>query len=99
MFPNKTVRRSYPRGPFADCPKLFWCGGSIVTLAVAMGFAPAEPPSGEAARLVTQLSGDSFRDREAAAKALLALGEDALPALGKAEAGSPDAEVRRAAKR
>lgn len=71
---------------------------ALAPLAAAWATAAGPPPTGETQRLIGQLSSESFREREAAARALAGLGEDALPALRRAEAG-PDAEVRRAAKR
>ena len=46
-------------------------------------------------RLVQQLGSLSFREREAASKALRAIGKAAWPALLKANANTRDAEVRR----
>jgi uncharacterized protein (TIGR03067 family) len=53
------------------------------------------PPSAvEIDRLVKQLGADEFAQREAASKALEALGERALPALREAAKESEDAEVK-----
>ncbi len=58
--------------------------------------AKAEEPADSAIveRLIQQLGSSQFTEREAAHKALDALGEAALPALRKAR-NDPDAEVRR----
>lgn len=59
--------------------------------------APTGAPSdAEVSRLVRQLGSPNFAEREAATKALRALGEKALASL-RAAKGSPDAEVRRRA--
>ena len=50
-------------------------------------------------RLIKQLGSDKFEEREAASKALEAIGEPARDALRKAESGSDDPEVRRRAER
>src|SRR5262249_54503216 len=49
-------------------------------------------------RLISQLGSDKFREREAAMKALDAVGEPALDALTRAAATSPSPEMRRRAK-
>jgi WD40 repeat protein len=59
---------------------------------------PAKVSSAEVERLIQQLGSDSFAKREAASKALDAIGEPALEALQKAITASGDAEVRRRAK-
>jgi WD40 repeat protein len=66
----------------------------LLILAVA-----AEPPpkAADIDRLIKQLGSEDFNAREAASKALRAIGEPALPALRKA-GESNDAEVRRRAR-
>jgi hypothetical protein len=54
--------------------------------------APPEPP--EVDRLIEQLGAQRFKEREAATKALAAIGEPALEALRNAAATSADAEIR-----
>src|SRR5437762_299962 len=67
----------------------------VVSLAAALGAAgQSQPDLSEAERLVKQLSSPRFAEREAAFKALDALGPAALPALRGAAQGG-DAEVRR----
>ena len=58
--------------------------------------APAKTPA-EIDRLIKQLGSDDFDEREAASKALEAIGEPVLEALRKAATGSDDAEIRRRA--
>src|SRR5262245_34858558 len=77
--------------------------GIGVVLLVSVGVAgllcgdPSKDASAEKiAALVRQLGSESFNEREAAGKALEAVGERALPALRLA-VGSPDPEVRRRA--
>jgi RNA polymerase sigma factor (sigma-70 family) len=55
--------------------------------------------AGRIARLLADLDGDEFADRERAARELEKLGELAEPALRKALAGQPGAEVRRQVER
>ena len=73
----------------------------LVPLALLLGGAVAgEPPRPKAAeieRLIVQLGSDTFDEREAASKALVGIGEPALPALRRASS-SEDAEVRRRAR-
>jgi hypothetical protein len=74
-----------------------WLGAFLV--AGLPGFAQtAEPDPAHIERLVRYLGSDQFSEREAATKALDALGEAALPALRKATRGD-DPEVRRRAAR
>jgi hypothetical protein len=65
---------------------------------VSLWMAPPLPAAeaGEVARMVRQLGSETFSEREAASRALDALGEPALPALREA-VHSPDLEVRRRA--
>lgn len=58
----------------------------------------SEPPAAEVQRLIRQLGSNSFAEREAASKALDAIGEPALEALRKASQTSDEVEVRRRAK-
>jgi hypothetical protein len=51
----------------------------------------------EVARLIRQLGSEEFAERQEAARKLVDIGEPALPALRKAAADHPDAEVRRSA--
>jgi WD40 repeat protein len=60
--------------------------------------APAKSPA-EIERLIKQLGSDDFNEREAASKALEAIGEPALSALRKTAAGAGDAEVRERAEK
>jgi hypothetical protein len=53
-----------------------------------------KPPSPDIERLIKQLGGRKFREREAASKALDKLGEAALDALRRAAKHDADAEVR-----
>src|SRR5207244_4307264 len=59
---------------------------------------PAAPPDDKRiARLIADLDGDDFDTRERAAREVAAIGEAAEPALRKALAGDPSAELRRRA--
>jgi WD40 repeat protein len=83
------------RGPLA------LVGSALLLSAVVGGEgaktdAPAKVPA-EVERLIKQLGNDAFEEREAASKALAAMGEAARPALLKAATGSDDAEIRRRA--
>jgi uncharacterized protein (TIGR03067 family) len=77
--------------------------GVTAGFALALGseFSSGKPPRhGEGDRiagLIARLGDEDFATREAASKALEAVGEPALPALRQAAASSPDAEVRRRA--
>src|SRR5437899_10233783 len=51
----------------------------------------------EIKRLICQLGGEKFHDREAAGKALEAIGPEALVALQKAASNNDDEEIRRRA--
>src|SRR5687767_1738786 len=74
---------------------------AFVTLTVGLlhDTSGKDTPTDPITALVKQLGDDSFDQREAAAKALQALGEKALPALVAAAAASEDLEVRRRARR
>src|SRR3954453_6315659 len=81
--------------------------GSLVAavLLLAWLLAPWPAPAGDEqadngtlARLVARLGSEHFIEREQASAALEALGEQALEALRRVEAGSPDPEVRRRAR-
>jgi hypothetical protein len=70
------------------------------------GFAPEPGPDAAAsrdhadiARLIGRLGSTKFREREAAAQALEAVGEPALDALRRAAASAPDLETQRRAER
>jgi hypothetical protein len=54
--------------------------------------------SAQVERLICQLGSDDFGEREAASKALEAIGEQALPALRKASTECDDAEVQQRVK-
>jgi hypothetical protein len=69
-------------------------GAWAIGTGLVVADAPAAPPTPET--LVGQLGADRFADREAAARALEARGEAAIPAL-RAAAAHPDPEVRRRA--
>src|SRR5205823_5129027 len=72
-------------------------GACAVLAGVVAAESPAPAPIRPAAEvLAAQLGAPSFADREAAAKALEALGPAAIPAL-QAAAKSPDPEVRQRA--
>src|SRR5262249_26245961 len=71
----------------------------LLTLTVpALSQSPTKAEPSEIERLIKQLGSDNFAEREAASKALEAIGEPALEALKKAATESVDAEVRRRAK-
>jgi hypothetical protein len=70
---------------------------SFLLLAFAIPVRSESQPS-EVDRLIKQLGSDSFAEREAASKALGAIGEPALEALRKAVETGDDAEVRWRAK-
>jgi WD40 repeat protein len=57
----------------------------------------SKPGREEIGKLIAQLGSEEFKEREAAMKALEAVGQPALAALAKAAATSPDAELRRRA--
>jgi hypothetical protein len=59
--------------------------------------ASAAPTDGEIDRLIRQLGSDRFVERDAASRALEAIGEPALKALRQAASSSDDVEVRRRA--
>ena len=63
----------------------------VLVLATLVG---ADDTSTRIARLIQQLGSDRYVDREAANKALEAIGAPALEALEKAARDSPDPEVR-----
>lgn len=73
---------------------------ALAATLVAGGAAALPPPTSfEVARLVSKLGSDSFPEREAATKALVATGERALPAVQEAARAAKDPEVRRRASR
>jgi hypothetical protein len=76
---------------------LVFLGGLVLALLASAGTAAdkkKDPAEAAATRLVAQLGNFEFRDREAAAAALEAMGAEALPVLRRA-AQDNDAEVRR----
>jgi hypothetical protein len=73
-------------------------GLALICGAGPFGFhLPKEPATDRVARLIKQLGDDAFDTREAASKALEAIGEPALDALRKAAATNEDLEIRRRA--
>src|SRR5215475_8040048 len=74
-----------------------------ILLAAQVGTVSGEPgkekEAERIARLIKQLGDDSFAKREAASKALEAIGKPALPALRKAAASGNDPELRQRAER
>src|SRR4051812_6486420 len=58
---------------------------------------PTAPPADHIKQLIQQLGNARFTEREAATRALHALGEPALKSLREAAATNPDAEIRRRA--
>src|SRR5947209_18125816 len=77
------------------CLSVVWLACLTAVFGVALA-ADAPPAASDAERLVKQLGAGKHADREAAARALDALGAAALPAL-RDGANSPDPEVRRRA--
>src|SRR5262245_64796387 len=89
---------------------LAWVGSLLALTCLAplpSRMAAEEPPAANGAqpdavaidRLIRLLGSEEFDQREAASRALERYGEGALGALRRAEAASPDAEVRRRAER
>jgi hypothetical protein len=78
--------------PFFD--RRFFLAGCLGLIARVFvgGKEKAAPASIE--RLIRRLGSRRFRDREAASKALEAIGEPSLPALRKAARDDPDLEIR-----
>jgi uncharacterized protein (TIGR03067 family) len=76
---------------------LILCIAAGLSLAAAPGVPRKTATPEQIAQLIKQLGDDEFKKREAASKALEAIGEPALPALRKAIASSSDLEVRRRA--
>jgi hypothetical protein len=79
-----------------------WLVAVVAVIAIAAASRADEPGSGasekEIKRLIEQLGSERFRDREEASGGLARLGKSALPGLKEATK-SPDAEVRRRARR
>ena len=72
---------------------------ALLALPLARPAVALPPPSAaQIERLIRQLGADRYADREAASKALAALGKPALPAL-KTACAAKDAEVRKRARR
>jgi len=79
-----------------------YCSGVLTLLIAAVaagsgGHAQDAPALPEVETLIQQLGNRDFRQRDAASRALSALGEPALPALRRAAMTSEDTEVRRRA--
>jgi formylglycine-generating enzyme required for sulfatase activity len=73
---------------------------SVLFGSVILPLLPAvESDSSRVDRLIRQLGSEKFEEREAASRALQAIGEPALTSLRRAATNSGDAEVRRRAKR
>lgn len=71
----------------------------LIVLALPTWSEPSKTePSSEVSRLIQQLGSDRFTEREAASKALEAIGEPALDALRHSLETTNDAEVRKRAK-
>src|SRR5262245_24196699 len=88
--------------PFRKRPRRRTVGWFVLAVAVALPLgtdlsSAAPPEAAEIEHLIRQLGSPKFLEREAAAKALDAVGEPALPALEKAITATNDAEVRRRA--
>src|SRR5207237_3334721 len=83
-------RRTSPMRP---CVTLLLAAGLLLPALTLYAEKPPTPPE-RAAALVERLGSDEFREREAAARALDALGAHALPAL-RAARKHPDLEVGR----
>ena len=82
------------------CLLVLACSGLLLAAVVGGDDAKPAPPAkspAEIDRLIKQLGNDDFDQREAASKALEAMGEPALNALLRAATKSNDAEVRRRA--
>jgi WD40 repeat protein len=73
--------------------------GALAPLAGGAREGPGEKEADRIAGLIRQLGDDQFARREAASRALEAVGEPALEALRKAAASSADPEVRQRASR
>jgi hypothetical protein len=67
----------------------------IVLTLPAGSQSPTKAEPAEVERLIRQLGGDSFAEREAASRALAAIGEPVLETLRKAAREDRDTEVRR----
>jgi len=83
-----------------SCLLALACSALLLSAVVGGEDAKTAAPMKTAAeieRLIEQLGSDQFGEREAASKALEAIGEPALDALRKAATGSSDAEIRQRA--
>jgi RNA polymerase sigma factor (sigma-70 family) len=78
------------------CGPAFLPGGAVAEAQAAPPIArdEAAPDSRDVERLIKQLGGDEFEEREAATRALKKVGKPALKALGEAATENADAEVR-----
>src|SRR6267378_3168921 len=94
MWPSILARNNLPSGVLRPCTPAVWA----VVAAMLVHTPAAQPDSPAMERHVQQLGSPVFAEREAATKALEAMGEPALDALRRAAAKSADAEVRRRAK-
>jgi WD40 repeat protein len=72
--------------------------GAVATLCVQVAIEAVLADGTELDQLIQQLGSPKFAEREAATKALEAIGEPAIDALRRAAATSEDAEVRRRAR-
>jgi formylglycine-generating enzyme len=79
-------------------PLRFACLAFAVAVAAWSACLAAETETERIDRLIRQLGSENFEEREAAGKALEAIGTPALEALRKAASSSSDAEVRRRAR-
>src|SRR5690242_16446890 len=71
----------------------------VLVAGLSLGAAPPAKPSGRIAALIEHLGDDSFDRRQAASRALEAIGKPAVRALQKAAAANADPEVRFRAER
>src|SRR5947209_1606691 len=94
MWPSVLARNDLPNGVLRRCTLAVWA--VVAAMLVRTPAAQSDSPAVE--RHVQQLGSPVFAEREAATKALEAMGEPVLDALRRAAAKSKDAEVRRRAK-
>lgn len=79
--------------------RTFVRAGLLVSLITPSATALQPPSTAQATGLIRLLGSNSYEERNAAEKALKAMGKRAMPALQKAAKGARDAEVRRRAAR